>query len=62
MKRNTKVKLTKTDIYVLLKGLECVKKTCETESTTELLWCKDYVNDLIRCLGKHLNDFDREGR
>ena len=60
MKRNTKIKLTKTDILVLLKGLESVKKTCETESVAELLWSKDYVEDLIRHLGKHLNDFEEK--
>lgn len=62
-KHRTKVKLSQIDIYVLQSGLESVKDACNSNDVlTELLWCKDYVNDLLHRLGKHLNDFDGKRR
>jgi len=62
-KQRTKVKLSKVDLYVLNKGLESVKDACNSNGVpTELLWCRDYVNDLLHRLGEHLNDFDEERR
>lgn len=64
MKNNyrTKVKLSQIDLYVLMKGLEGVKALCNKECPTELLWSRDYVNDLMHRLSVHLDDFEEEGR
>lgn len=60
-KQRTNVKLSKIDIYVLTKGLESVKAACSSNDVpTELLWCRDYVNDLLCRLGEYLNDFEEE--
>ncbi len=56
----TKIKLSKTDISVLIKGLEGVKTLCDEKCPEELLWSRDYVNGLIRRLGKRLDDFEKE--
>lgn len=61
-KYRTKVKLSQIDLYVLLKGLEGVKALCDKECPTELLWSRDYANDLMHRLSVHLNDFEEEGR
>lgn len=61
-KYRTKVKLSQIDLNVLMKGLEGVKALCDKECPTELLWSRDYVNDLMRRLSVHLDDFGDERR
>ncbi len=61
-KYRTKVKLSQIDLNVLIKGLEGVKALCDNECPTELLWSRDYVNDLMRRLSVHLDDFEDERR
>lgn len=61
-KYRTKVKLSQIDLNVLMKGLEGVKALCDKECPTELLWSRDYVNDLMHRLSVHLDDFKDERR
>lgn len=61
-KYRTKVKLSQIDLNVLMKGLEGVKALCDKECPTELLWSRDYVNDLMHRLSVHLDDFEDERR
>lgn len=61
-KNKTSVKLSRIDLYVLMKGLEGVKALCDNECPTELLWSRDYVNDLMHRLSVHLDDFEDERR
>lgn len=61
-KYRTKVKLSQIDLNVLMKGLEGVKALCDKECPTELLWSRDYVNDLMHRLSVHLDDLEEERR
>lgn len=57
MKHTTKVKLTQSDLYVLMEGLDKVKSIYNEKTPKEFLFGKEYLNGLIRRLGKHLDKF-----
>lgn len=57
MKHTTKIKLTRSDLYVLIQGLNKVKDGYTKDTPQELLFGKEYLDGLIRHLGKHLDDF-----
>lgn len=57
MKHTTKVKLTKSDLYVLIEGLDKVKNSYNEETPKDFLFGKEYLNGLIRHLGNHLDKF-----
>lgn len=57
MKHTTKVKLTQSDLYVLIEGLDKVKSSYKKDTPKEFLFGKEYLDGLIRHLGEHLDKF-----
>ena len=58
MRRTIKVKLTKSDIYVLMEGLEEIKNRYNCDTPKAFLFGKEYLDNLIRHLGSHLDKFE----
>ena len=58
MRRTVKVKLTRSDIYVLAEGLEEIKRRYDDDPPKEFLFGKDYLDNLIRHLCSHLDKFE----
>lgn len=55
MKHTTKVRLTQSDLYVLIEGLDKIKSSYNEGTPKEFLFGKEYLNGLIRHLGSHLD-------